>query len=73
MSQTGQKKRRTSHSSGLLIDTFASPIEHHKARSSLISLLDPVREFNALMPMLRIPTTVNFGGCQDYGKHKSDV
>lgn len=45
-------------------------IEQHAARSSLMSLLDRARDFNALMPMLRIPATVNFGGCQDYGKHK---
>jgi hypothetical protein len=38
-----------------------------------MSLLDQARDFNALMPMLRIHTTFNFGGCQDYGKHKSDV
>src|ERR1035437_6697396 len=36
---TGQKKLRTSHPSGLLIDNFASPIEQHAARSSLMSLL----------------------------------
>ena len=49
---------------------FASPIEQHAARSSLISLLDQAQNFNALMPVLRIPTTVNFGGCQNYEKHR---
>ena len=58
---------------GLLITFFASSIEQLAARSSLISLIDHAPEFNALMPMLRIPATVNFGGCQDYGKHRSDV
>jgi len=51
--------------------SLASSIEQHAVRSSLMSRLERACDFNALMPMLRIPTTVNFGGCQDYGKHRS--
>jgi hypothetical protein len=66
VSRADHKERRASHPSGSFIDAVGRPSSGTARPPSLMRLPDQARDFNALMPMLRIPTTVNSGGCQDY-------